>query len=222
MRALLAVLALLAPGHASPHNYTVPAAHAQGTILVIHGGGWLGVGRSMMGAPQDAWLHRLGWNLRVIDYRPGRDSLPDTIAAFDALHTRQPVCAYGASAGGHLAQLLAVARPSLSCVISEAGIADLTTLKGLAAPFAQEVWGSLEPSLSPARYRSQVPTLAVGATADQVVNERRQLAELPHARRLLLRSAPGRNFTHTGITKRAMRRYHAAIKLLLDNAARSR
>ena len=39
-----------------------------------------------------------------------------------------PICAFGRSAGGHLALLLAARRPACGCVVAEAGIADLAAL----------------------------------------------------------------------------------------------
>ena len=121
-----------AAGQVSPNNeYHSPRADPRGWVIVIHGGGWLTDGRASVDAESYAadFFERNGWATYNIDYRPGPMSLPDVLSAYDWLRRRVPsrgvICAWGSSAGGNLALLLAAWRPALACVISEAGPIDL-------------------------------------------------------------------------------------------------
>lgn len=108
-----------------------PVPPVRGTMLVIHGGGWgdaPGDARKTM-APISLTLRQEGWRVVDIAYTPGlktrerdidpRPMLRDVEAFYDQARRAfgGPVCAYGESAGGHLAALLAVRRPSLSCAV---------------------------------------------------------------------------------------------------------
>lgn len=105
-----------------------------GWIMLIHGGGWRSTGRSIVQTERTTAMSfaRLGWSVDSIDYRPGERSLPDVLAAYDALRKRVghdvPICLAGQSAGGHLALLTAEYRQSVACVISAAGPTDLVHL----------------------------------------------------------------------------------------------
>nr|WP_282599972.1 alpha/beta hydrolase [Patulibacter sp. SYSU D01012] len=94
-----------------------PAGRPRGVALVIHGGGWVGVGTKQLAAmrPDAArWLAR-GWATANVDYRPCGQSLDDVLALHDLIRARigpdAPIVAVGASAGAHLALMLAVLRP---------------------------------------------------------------------------------------------------------------
>jgi acetyl esterase/lipase len=114
---------------------------ARGTLLVIHGGGWKsrrGDARRMMASASLA-VRATGWRVVDIDYRSGqargkagdpRTMLGDVVAFYDQVRRayRGPVCAYGESAGGHLAAMLAIERPSLDCAALAAAPLDLPTL----------------------------------------------------------------------------------------------
>ena len=109
---------------------TLPQGRPKGYVLVIHGGAWVitGPGALALEAPNVRWFTRLGWAVYNVDYRPGWLSVVDVAAAYDhlrSLHRRAPMCAYGESAGGQLAMLLAASRASLQCVISAGGVAAL-------------------------------------------------------------------------------------------------
>lgn len=103
----------------------------RGTMLVIHGGGWAdarGDARKTM-APISLTLRQAGWRVIDIAYTAGLKTrvadidpapmLRDVEAFYDQARRAYagPVCAYGESAGGHLAAMLAVKRPSLSCAV---------------------------------------------------------------------------------------------------------
>jgi acetyl esterase/lipase len=123
-----------ASGEVSPNNvYNLPLAEPRGWVIVIHGGGWQTEGRSSVDGEGYAaeFFQRHGWGTYNIDYRAGPLSLPDVLSAYDWLRHRvghrATICAWGSSAGGNLALLLAVWRRRLACVISEAGPTDLVS-----------------------------------------------------------------------------------------------
>jgi acetyl esterase/lipase len=120
-----------------PFAYEVgePAAGpVRGVMLILHGGAWSSVGRaklSLTRADAERWQAR-GWRTVNATYRPCAASVADVLSLYDRVRRTYgaalPVCAFGHSAGGHLALLLAARRPKLACVVSEAGIADLAAL----------------------------------------------------------------------------------------------
>jgi acetyl esterase/lipase len=120
-----------------PFAYEVgePAAGpVRGIMLLIHGGAWSSVGRAKLTLTRgDAqrWQAR-GWRTVNATYRPCAASVADVLTLYDRVRSTYgsalPICAFGRSAGGQLALLLAVRRPLLACVIAEAGIADLSAL----------------------------------------------------------------------------------------------
>ena len=126
-------------GQVMPDNsLTLPQGVPQGFVLLIHGGGWVFTGPATLAAeaPTVRRLTGLGWGVYNVDYRAGWLSVVDVVAAFDhlrALHPGVPLCAYGESAGGQLAMLLAASRPSLRCVVSVAGLSDLTAVPASAS-----------------------------------------------------------------------------------------
>ncbi|MGX6448799.1 alpha/beta hydrolase family protein, partial [Patulibacter sp. S7RM1-6] len=102
---------------AAPYELQAPAGRPRGVALIIHGGGWTGVGTRQMAAmrPDAArWLAR-GWATANLDYRACAASLGDVLAMHDAVRARlgpdAPIVAVGASAGAHLSLMLAVLRP---------------------------------------------------------------------------------------------------------------
>lgn len=180
------------------------------------------------------WFNQHGWAVDDIDYRPGIDSVVDVVATYDRLraqHPHAPICADGSSAGGHLVMLLAASRPSLNCAISEAGIVDLRNV----VPWLREaVQAYVFPNLwefSPlrvARYIAQ-PLLCAGSSADPVVPEFEQLAEIkyvrPQTQTMLLAgvatpSGQWPNFTHASVTPEALSSFRRAVLLLLRQAAK--
>jgi dipeptidyl aminopeptidase/acylaminoacyl peptidase len=116
-------------------------------ILVIHGGGWAGVGNQTTETMRDRaqFFNARGFLTLNIDYRPGTASLHDVNTFYDMLRARvgrtTPICAYGESAGGHLALMLAGDRPGLRCVIALAAPTDLSSLPPTALANAEEAFG---------------------------------------------------------------------------------
>jgi dipeptidyl aminopeptidase/acylaminoacyl peptidase len=150
---------------------------ARGHVLLIHGGGWYLVGPHMLAQMlgNEASLNEQGYATLNIEYRAGHRALVDVVAAYDRwrseLGPRARVCAFGSSAGGHLALMLAKRRPDLACVVSNAGPTNLRTLspkfRRLARRFFSRHGGldAWSPALDPPRQ----PLLLPHATADPVV-----------------------------------------------------
>lgn len=119
-----------------------PSGGARGTMLLIHGGGWRDTpGLARMGMARVALtLRDRGWRVVNISYTPGlkapsvapdpRPMLRDVVAFYDQIRHVYggPICAYGQSAGAHLAAMLALERPALACAVLDAGPTDLLTL----------------------------------------------------------------------------------------------
>jgi acetyl esterase/lipase len=147
----------------------------KGVMLVIHGGGWEMVGPGYVGYERgdaNRWRDR-GWRTVNIDYRPCNQSWTDVQWFYDQARqvwgSGMPYCALGESAGGHLALMLAAGRPSLSCVVDEAGPSDGTTLRNESTPaggtdgprwaynlLAAAVGPDFVPWWSPARFASGI------------------------------------------------------------------
>lgn len=154
-----------------------------GWVLLIHGGGWRAVGSSAV-ATEDghvAFYRKLGWATDNVDYREGERSLPDVLAAYDALRKKvgrqMPICVSGDSAGGNLALLAAEHRASISCVISEAGPTDLASLPDETAytPAPPEV-ATFDPALTFENF--VVPSFGINPSVLE------QWSPVDHARKL--------------------------------------
>lgn len=107
---------------------------AKGVMMIVHGGGWYVNGPSAVAGVRpdaDRWRAR-GWRTVSVTYRPCSQTLSDVLWFYDRARSLYgsavPYCAFGGSAGGNLALLLAWARPTVSCVDVEAGPTDATTL----------------------------------------------------------------------------------------------
>lgn len=112
----------------------------KGIMLIINGGGWYLNGPGMVASNrQDAdYWRAAGWRTVNLTYRPCSQSFGDVTWFYDQARalwgSSLPYCALGASAGGNLALMLAAARSTVSCVISEGGPTDGTTLKNESTP----------------------------------------------------------------------------------------
>jgi acetyl esterase/lipase len=218
-------------------------------VLTIHGGGWELVGPEAAAtvAPDAAWLNAAGWSTMNIDYRPGVTSIADVRGFYDRLRHKvgptAPICAFGQSAGGQLALMLAAQRPGLACVIAEGALTDLPSLAagqaydpvsgltqsdgprwvhGLAVTaFGADALEDYSPAAAADRIRARV--LAATSTFDPLV-PLEQLdalkAALPTARTMRLDGGDS-DFAHAGITAEARTAYNAAKRRLLRRVARA-
>jgi dipeptidyl aminopeptidase/acylaminoacyl peptidase len=228
LRPLAATLigaALALPATASAGPIPEPVAAPRGYVITIHGGGWHFVGPSMaarMSADIDR-LHRWGYGTVNVDYRAGAAAFPDVAGAYDALRARVgphvPVCAYGASAGGQLALMLAIRRPAVACVVTHAAPTLLASLSPRLKRYARAAFGAKGglDAWSPALRDVRTPLLLEQAVHDPVVdfsNARAMHRAAPRSRLIALR--PGRApWTHTSVDTAQLRRVYAAERRFL-------
>jgi hypothetical protein len=231
-------------GHPPPgmlqadNTLTMPQGHPRGFVLVIHGGSWIFTGPQALSleAPEVHWLTGLGWAVYNVDYRAGWLSVVDVVAAYDhlrSLHPAAPTCAYGESAGGQLAMLLAASRRSLRCVISAGGVTALGEVPEPLRILEQHVFHDRLQEFSPVRLASQIhgTLLCAGSSYDRIVPQRTQLAAIHEARPqtlvMLLAGAPTPggpsfsdppNFVHASITPAARRSFRQAVRAVLVGA----
>jgi acetyl esterase/lipase len=103
-------------------------------LMMIHGGGWRGVDRAQLAraAQLGVRLQKLGYATMAVDYRAGALGLDDVARFYSEARRRvdagTPICAFGESAGGNLALLLAQREPRLDCVIANVAPTDLPAL----------------------------------------------------------------------------------------------
>lgn len=213
-----------------------PAGARAGTVLVVHGGAWWLVGpRATASTMHVAERYAAaGWEGHNVDYRAWERSYPDVRAYYDALRRRRPdetICAYGASAGGQLALMLAADRPSLDCVVADSAPTDLVawpaayggvrdaTAELAARRVSLRRW-------SPARRAEEIgrPVVLVHDPADPVVPYEQSVRlrrRLPDARLVTLCAGTVAH-VHTNVGAGCAARAHAAELRLLGRAARLR
>ncbi|HEX6698482.1 MAG TPA: hypothetical protein VF080_16855 [Solirubrobacteraceae bacterium] len=216
-------------------TWTAPHGRPAGVVLVIHGGAWRASGPRTTALMDGRARTFAGWGFAaaVVDYRAFADSPGDVVRAYDAARERYPslpICAYGESAGGHLALMLAVRRP-LSCVIDAAGPVDLPRLGG--TPQADWVrakalaaFGDLRDA-SPTDHAGAIhaPVLAGYGAADRIVpaSQGRSLQRaLPRAHIIELGAGAGPRFVHASVPPAALRAWWGAVRAQLQRAARPR
>ncbi|MDO9407793.1 S9 family peptidase [Patulibacter sp.] len=129
--AALARSAARASGILGPPTGTVPASRPRAVVLILHGGGWAATtDDTLKAANQGTEGYRSGgFATYAVRMKAGRGAIDSATAAYDAMRrrygARTPICAIGASTGGHVGLMLAIARPNLACVVSNAGPTDL-------------------------------------------------------------------------------------------------
>ncbi len=213
-------------------TWTAPRGAPAGVVLVIHGGAWRAAGARTL-ALMDLRARTFaswGWAAAVVDYRAFADSPGDVVRAYDAAAARYPglpVCAYGESAGGHLALMLAVRRP-LACVVDAAGPADLPRLDGTpqadwVRDLARAAFGDLRDA-SPTHHAASIraTVLAGYAASDRIVpaSQGRYLKRaLPHARVIELGAGTGPRFVHAAVPGAALRAWWSAVHAQLQRVA---
>jgi acetyl esterase/lipase len=213
-------------------TWTAPHGRPAGVVLVIHGGAWRASGSrtDALMAARARTFARWGWAAAVVDYRGYADSPGDVVRAYDVARRRfpgLPICAYGESAGGHLALMLAVRRP-LACVVDAAGPVDLPRLGG--TPQADWVRGKALAAFGDLRDASptthaaaiRAPVLAGYSAADRIVpaSQGRDLKRaLPRARVIELGRGSGPRFVHAPVAPAALRSWWSAVRAELQRAA---
>jgi acetyl esterase/lipase len=101
-----------------------PASGLKGTMLMVHGGGWLGPGpkaqRFLIMQPGEMLVQR-GWRVVSLDYNAGTEGITDVLNAA-GLELRRAegnlLCLYGESAGAQMALVVASRLRAIDCVIA--------------------------------------------------------------------------------------------------------
>jgi acetyl esterase/lipase len=236
---LAAVAAVAGCGHAVPKEpaprgiWGAPTGRFAGhrpaaVIIVIHGGGWRGLDPNQLrlSIAVARVLRSLGYETLSIDYRRGPQGIDDADAFYRRARARfgarMPVCAFGASAGGQVALMLAVRHPDLTCALSLAGPTDLTALAdepggATAAQLALDAFGRdglarFSPALLARRIRARL--LLVAADDDPLVplaQLRRMQRAAPSAQTIVLPGDDhGAQFVHSRVRRAAAARAQAA------------
>jgi acetyl esterase/lipase len=129
---------------------------SEDVVILLHGGGWLPTSSPFLATTIAKANRRFGrWGNRVVSvgYGGGAAGLADVEAAYDAERKRSPngrICAYGESAGGHWALMLAAERADLDCAIGAAAPADFRTLRTEVTPYVRKAFGFAVPIYDPA------------------------------------------------------------------------
>lgn len=246
-------LSAAASAQAAPYNEVgLPSgAHAghspKGWVIVIHGGGWSGVGHRRVAEirPQARRFERRGWGTINVDYRPGARSVSDVAAFYDTARSRYgsgtPICLFGQSAGGQIALIVSAMRP-VDCVIVEGAPTDLLALPSQAAfdpgrrgaqiayDKAVEAFGLAElAAYSPLHHAAGLTAPTLMATADNDWMIPRAQMDAMHDARPDLVSAlhlaagdtqTGRSFAHAYISRSARSRWERAKARTLASVAR--
>ncbi len=152
----------------------------RGVVIGIHGGAWYGVGRELSMTVRDdleRW-RRQGWHGVIVDYPKGGASVASVLRSYDRVRARYPglpVCLYGESAGGHLALLVAAARPDVACVETAGAPTDLAAIDPSLGPLAAHADRNARmafPDLaasSPVRMEVRAPLLVTHLRTDPVI-----------------------------------------------------
>lgn len=243
---LLTVAALQGCGREDPvevapepraHVWGEPAGAAagkppSGVVILVHGGGWA-PNQAAYEAQIDVmpFYQRAGYATLAIEYGPGADGLRDLEYFFERARRRYPgtpICAIGASAGGHLALMLATREPDLACVVDLAGPGDLTSLAGQGAAEANRLavnaFGAAElETFSPLEDadRIEAEVLLVFAATDPIVpvEQAEQLvAALPDAELIVLPVGEAPFIHGPGVDPAAKQRAGAAQLAFLARA----
>ena len=154
-----------------------PANKPKGVMLIFSGGAGLAPPPTEVSSTRhyEQRYAQLGWLAIDVGYRPGgQQGFADVTRAYDKAkqdHPGLPICAVGESSGGHLALMLAIARP-LDCVEPVDAPVDLT--KGLPKSLlvtAKAVFGSDLAKWSPLLHARQIhgKVLIVHAQSDGIV-----------------------------------------------------
>jgi dienelactone hydrolase len=172
--------------------------------MAIHGGGWLGPDPKLIAAMErraERWHHQ-GWAIMVPEYQAGPAGLEDLLAHYDALRQRYgetPICLYGYSAGAHMALMMALRRPDVRCIVSEAGPTDLTGNPRAAVAFGKANLAAW----SPIRFASSIhaSVFQVAAANDPIVpvSQARSLAARLRSGTLRILDPGSARFIHSSV-----------------------
>jgi acetyl esterase/lipase len=194
---------------------TASCASARPTLLLIHGGGFLFGGPSLEDKAA-SYAQARGWRTVSLDYPLG--NLPAAVAYSErAARTYgagdHPVYAYGESAGGLLAALLAE-RGEVKAAATYSPVSDLVKYAGASTPGYLAYIGATEAEArrySPALHQSRRRILALVGADDYPSIKWPTLGWAHRERRVRARVIPGGHIGGPGFYGQGMRR---AIRFL--------
>ncbi len=196
--------------YGQPLDGTAPRA----LVILIHGGGWSGLNpNALKGTEATAPIfQRFGFETMSVDYRAGAQGVADVEQLYRDARKRVghlPICAFGVSAGAHIALMLAVKFPDLACVVGLAGPTNLPVLKtqhGGAAGYkiAEHAFGAAHlAQYSPALLASSIKAklLLVYAQNDPLVpvSQGHEMARADPSTKLIVLPPGSASFVHTGV-----------------------
>jgi hypothetical protein len=169
-----------------PPIAAAPASGVQGTMIMIHGGGWTGPGplaqQALMTMPGEVLSGR-GWKIVSLDYHPGSAGLQDVLDAAGqelANPSGGPLCLYGESAGGQMALVAAARLTGIACVAGMGTPADFEA-------YQAEVLASNDPDRT--MIATQMATVWGQTPEERAPNDPVKLARLIRGDVLLMREA---------------------------------
>lgn len=109
---------------AAPITADPTGGRVRGTMIMVHGGGWVGhdahAQQLLMEIPGRNLLDR-GWRVVSIDTKEGEGGLQNVLDTVESEIARKtgngPMCLYGESSGAHLALVAAARTRAVDCVI---------------------------------------------------------------------------------------------------------
>lgn len=185
-------LGLLLVSIAAMLTLAAPAAARKPVVLTIHGGGYYGLDASTM-ASVDQAFEAQGFRARPVDYTIGdiRAGWRDVRRAAAVYGPRRRVYAYGESAGGGLAGMLATKRGLIDGAVIHSPLVDLR-------PWGRQYGDRFSCTtkrcwlrFSPGKRRARAPVLAFVPEDDTLVDPAGALAWADRERRVRAVSWPG-------------------------------
>jgi len=194
-------------------------------VLLIHGGAWVrvGAGPTARMDPVATRLQHWGYGTVNVDYRSGRYAFGDVERAYEGLrlevgpHAR--ICAFGSSAGGQMALMLALRHRDVACVVAQSPPSLLDRLRPTLRHHAKEAFpghGQLK-VWSPARHVLRAPALLEAGRGDHVVPLSQTRAEHRSARHseLLVLAHGSHPWVHTSVAGASLERAARAERRFL-------
>lgn len=214
---------------------TVPASRPRAVVLILHGGGWAATtDRTLREANLGTEGYRAGgFATLTLRMKAGRGAIDSATTAYDAIRRRYgsavPICAIGASTGGHIALMLAVARPNLACVVANAAPTDLglwgrevPAAKGQIAGYFGSELRRYSPAMRPGDVRARVLLQYAANDRDVPATQGRAFrAARPRGTQLLVFPAGDAPWAHSSIDRRALDGIYARQERALRAAARA-
>jgi dipeptidyl aminopeptidase/acylaminoacyl peptidase len=214
---------------------TAPATRPLAVVLILHGGGWAATTeKTLKAANRGTEGYRSGgFATYTVRMRAGRGAIDSAVAAYDAMRKRYgarvPICAIGASTGGHVGLMLAVARPGLACIVSNAGPTDLPrwarevpAAKGQIDGYFGREQRRYSPALRPRDVRARVLLQYASNDRDVPLAQGRAFRDArPRGTQLVVLRPGSESFAHSGVDAGQAAQLYPRQERLLRSVARA-